>query len=89
MPVRALAWLGRQGTRAIAVLLFLGILVPPIGDALKPFVAEAVFILLCISFMRTDVWSRVTTCDGGASLSRQQNGQHSRSLPSSVSVASR
>lgn len=55
MPVRALAWLGRQGTRAIAVLLFLGILVPPIGDALKPFVAEAIFILLCISFMRTDV----------------------------------
>jgi predicted Na+-dependent transporter len=54
IPVRALAWLGRQGTRAIAALVFLGIAVPPLGALLKPYVAEAIFLLLCISFMRVD-----------------------------------
>ena len=53
--VRPLAWLGRQGTRAIAALVLLGIAVPPLGERLKPFVAEAVFLLLCISFMRVDL----------------------------------
>jgi hypothetical protein len=55
IPVQALAWLGRQGTRAIAALVFIGIVVPPIGNVLKPFVTEAIFLLLCISFMRVDV----------------------------------
>src|ERR1700737_2374448 len=55
LPVRALAWLGGQGTRAIAALVFIGIAVPPIGQLLKPFVTEAIFLLLCISFMRVDV----------------------------------
>lgn len=55
MPVAALAWLGRQGTRAIAALVFIGIAVPPLGAVLKPYVTEAVFVLLCISFMRVDV----------------------------------
>lgn len=53
--VAALAWLGRQGTRAIAALVFIGIAVPPLGAVLKPYVTEAVFVLLCISFMRVDV----------------------------------
>ena len=55
IPVQVLAWLGRQGTRAIAALVFIGIVVPPIGNVLKPFVTEAVFLLLCISFMRVDI----------------------------------
>jgi hypothetical protein len=55
IPVQALAWLGGQGTRAIAALVFIGIAVPPIGQILKPFVTEAIFLLLCISFMRVDV----------------------------------
>jgi hypothetical protein len=53
--VQALAWLGRQGARAIAALVFIGIAVPPLGDLLKPFVTEAIFLLLCISFMRVDM----------------------------------
>ena len=53
--VAALAWLGRQGTRAIAALVFIGIAIPPLGAVLKPYVTEAVFVLLCISFMRVDV----------------------------------
>src|SRR3954454_10864866 len=55
IPVRALAWLGRQGTRAIAALVLIGIALPPLGELLKPYVAEAIFLLLCISFMRVDV----------------------------------
>ena len=55
IPVQALAWLGRQGTRAIVALVFIGIIVPPIGNVLKPFVTEAIFLLLCISFMRVDI----------------------------------
>jgi len=55
MPVQALAWLGRQGTRAVAAIVFIGILTPPLGALLKPLVTEAIFLLLCISFMRVDL----------------------------------
>jgi BASS family bile acid:Na+ symporter len=55
VPAQVLAWLGGQGTRAIAALVFIGIAVPPIGAYLKPFVTEAIFLLLCISFMRVDM----------------------------------
>ena len=55
VPIRALAWLGRQGTRAIAALVIFGIALPPLGEVLKPYVAEAIFLLLCISFMRVDI----------------------------------
>lgn len=34
--------------------MIVGIAVPPVGDALRPFVPEAVFLLLCTSFMRVD-----------------------------------
>ena len=54
IPVQALAWLGGHGTRAIAVLVFIGIVVPTIGRAFEPFVTGAIFLLLCISFMRMD-----------------------------------
>jgi hypothetical protein len=55
IPVRALAWLGHQGARAIAALVFIGIALPAMGQLLKPFVTEAIFALLCISFMRVDL----------------------------------
>jgi hypothetical protein len=51
----ALSWLGRQGTRAVAALVVIGIALPPIGAILKPYVTEAVFLLLCIAFLRVDV----------------------------------
>src|SRR4051812_33983358 len=53
-PLRALAWLGRQGTRAVAALVVVGIALPPLGEMLRPYVAEAIFLLLCLSFMRVD-----------------------------------
>jgi hypothetical protein len=60
MPVldllaKGLAWLGRQGTRAIAAVVFVGIAVPPVGRLLKPFVTEAIFVLLVIAFVRVDL----------------------------------
>jgi BASS family bile acid:Na+ symporter len=50
----ALAWLGRQGTRAIAAVVLIGIAVPPLGAVLRPFVTPAIFVLLCIAFLRVD-----------------------------------
>ncbi|MCF8031737.1 MAG: hypothetical protein K9K66_00900 [Desulfarculaceae bacterium] len=57
-PLRAtsifLAWLGRQGTRALAALVLLGIAWPWLGEQLKPWVSEAVFVLLALAFLRLD-----------------------------------
>jgi predicted Na+-dependent transporter len=53
-PVAVLAWIGRQGTLALAALVFIGIAIPPLGAMLKPFVTAAIFVLLCVSFMRLD-----------------------------------
>jgi BASS family bile acid:Na+ symporter len=53
-PAAVLSWLGRQGTRAVAALIVIGIAMPSIGAILKPFVTEAVFVLLCIAFLRVD-----------------------------------
>jgi hypothetical protein len=53
-PAAALSWLGRRGTQAVAALVVIGIAVPPIGAVLKPFVTEAIFVLLCVAFLRVD-----------------------------------
>ena len=53
--MRTLAWLGRQGPRAIAALVFIGVAAPPLGALLKPFVTAAIFVLLSIAFLRVDV----------------------------------
>jgi BASS family bile acid:Na+ symporter len=55
VPLAVLSWLGRQGTRAVAALVVFGIAVPSIGGVLKPYVTEAVFLLLCIAFLRVEV----------------------------------
>ncbi len=54
IPVIALAWLGRQGTRAVAALVFIGLALPPVDAILKPHVGEAIFVLLCIAFLRVE-----------------------------------
>jgi hypothetical protein len=54
LPIAALAWLGRQGTRAVAALVFIGLALPPVDAVLKPHVSEAIFVLLCISFLRVE-----------------------------------
>lgn len=54
LPVAGLAWLGRQGARALAASVAVGIAVPPIGIFLKAYITETVFILLAVSFLRVD-----------------------------------
>jgi hypothetical protein len=49
-----LSWLGRHGTHAVAALIVIGIALPWIGSIFKPYVTEAVFVLLCIAFVRVD-----------------------------------
>src|SRR3954453_21715535 len=53
-PAAALSWLGRQGTRAVAASIFIGIMVPPLAALLKPIFAYALFVLLCLAFLRVD-----------------------------------
>jgi hypothetical protein len=54
MIMRLLSWIGKQRTRAIASLVLIGILIPPLGAVLKPHVTDAVIGLLCIAFLRID-----------------------------------
>jgi BASS family bile acid:Na+ symporter len=58
MPLTALAaalsWLGRQGTRAVATSIFIGIFVPPLAALFKPIFPVALFALLCLAFLRVD-----------------------------------
>jgi hypothetical protein len=49
-----LAWIGRQGTRALACSVFLGLAVPPLAAYVKPYLGETVFVLLLFSYLRTD-----------------------------------
>ncbi len=49
-----LAWIGRQGTRAVAALVVIGVAVPPLGLLLKPFLSAAVFLLLVLTFLRIE-----------------------------------
>jgi BASS family bile acid:Na+ symporter len=50
----ALGWLGRQGTRALAASIFLGLAVPPLAAYVKPYLGATVFVLLLFSYLRTD-----------------------------------
>jgi hypothetical protein len=50
----ALAWLGRQGTRAVAASIFLGLAAPPLAALFKPYVPQAIFALLVLAFLRVD-----------------------------------
>jgi BASS family bile acid:Na+ symporter len=50
----ALSWLGRQGTRAVAASIFIGIILPPLAALFKPVFAFALFALLCLAFLRVD-----------------------------------
>src|SRR5260370_2582834 len=52
LPAAALAFLGRHGTRAVAVSIFLGLAVPPLAALFKPFFPEAIFLLLTPAFPR-------------------------------------
>ncbi len=50
----ALGWLGRHGTRAVAISVFAGIALPPLAALLKPAFTPALAVLLCLSFLRVE-----------------------------------
>jgi len=53
-PAAALAWIGRQGTRAVALSVFAGLALPPLAALMKPAVTASLFVLLCLAFLRVD-----------------------------------
>lgn len=53
-PAAALGWLGRQGTRAVAVSVFAGIALPPLATLLRPLFTAALIALLCLTFLRVE-----------------------------------
>ncbi|OYX14179.1 MAG: hypothetical protein B7Z15_04805 [Rhizobiales bacterium 32-66-8] len=55
LPLRALAAIGRQGTRAVALSVFIGLAVPPLATLAKPLLLPSILALLVLSFLRTDV----------------------------------
>lgn len=55
-PVLALlSLLGGLGSRAVAVVLVISIIFPFLGNIFRPYLTEAVFVLLCTSFLRMNV----------------------------------
>ena len=68
----ALGWLGRHGTLAVAVSMFVGIALPPLGALLRPYFSETVIVLLVLAFLRVDPaklkaqWTRPALTVGGA-----------------------
>jgi hypothetical protein len=54
-PAVALAWLGRQGPRALAAVVLVALALPALDALLRPFVTEAIFALLCVAFLRVDI----------------------------------
>lgn len=49
-----LGWLGRHGTLAVAVSMFVGIALPPLGAIMRPYFPETVILLLVLAFLRVD-----------------------------------
>ena len=47
----ALAWLGRQGTRAVAASIFVGLALPALAALFKPLVGPTIFCLLTLAFL--------------------------------------
>jgi BASS family bile acid:Na+ symporter len=53
-PLAMLSWLGRQGTRAVAGALLLGLAVPPLAPLFRPLFTASLFVLLCLAFLRVE-----------------------------------
>lgn len=51
----SLAWIGKHGSRAVAISIFLGIALPDVSATLKPFIPQAIFALLVVAFLKVDV----------------------------------
>ncbi|MGD1886261.1 MAG: hypothetical protein ACFB01_03885 [Cohaesibacteraceae bacterium] len=52
LPITVLAFLGRHGTLAIAVSLFLGAALPFLAATFRPWLDEAILLLLTLAYLR-------------------------------------
>ncbi|QFT31432.1 hypothetical protein FIV00_13140 [Labrenzia sp. THAF82] len=50
----ALAWIGRHGSAALTVTIFIGMALPALSATLRPYLGFAVFSLLTLAFLRVD-----------------------------------
>ncbi|MBO6894804.1 MAG: sodium:proton symporter [Roseibium sp.] len=49
-----LAWIGRHGTAALAICIFIGMALPALSSTLRPYLPLSVFSLLTLAFLRVD-----------------------------------
>lgn len=54
IPAAALSWVGRHGTLLAAASIFVGLAVPPLAAAIKPYLGEAIIVMLTLAFLRVD-----------------------------------
>ena len=53
-PAAILALAGRHGTLLAAASIFVGLAVPPLSAAVKPYLGEAIIVMLTLAFLRVD-----------------------------------
>ena len=54
LPAAALSWAGRHGTLLAAAAIFVGLAVSPLSAAVKPYLGEAIVVMLTLAFLRVD-----------------------------------
>jgi BASS family bile acid:Na+ symporter len=54
LPAAALALAGRHGTLVAAASIFIGLFVPPLSKAFKPYLGETIIVMLTLAFLRVD-----------------------------------
>jgi BASS family bile acid:Na+ symporter len=54
LPAAAIAWIGRKGTLVVAASLFVGLAVPGLPALCRPFLGEAIVLMLSLAFLRVD-----------------------------------
>jgi len=54
LPAAALSYIGRHGTVFAAASIFVGLAVPPLAAAVKPYLGEAIVVMLMLAFLRVD-----------------------------------
>src|SRR3990172_9279008 len=53
-PAATLSFIGRHGTVFAAASVFVGLAVPPLAAAVKPYLGEAIVAMLTLAFLRVD-----------------------------------
>lgn len=54
LPAAALSFISRKGTLVVAASIVVGLAVPPLAAAIKPYLGEAIVLMLTLAFLRVD-----------------------------------